>query len=64
VLALVTLIASGDPSATPYAVGMAVGFLVGTFGHVIKATPVILLGIVMLGATCALFVIATNPWQG
>ena len=41
-------IAAGYP---PYLVAMAVGFLVGTFGHVIKSTIVILLGIAIIGAT-------------
>jgi hypothetical protein len=34
-----------------YLVAMLVGFLIGTFGHVIHSTLVIILGILIIGAT-------------
>ena len=37
-----------DFSAGTYALATVVGFAVGAYGHVIKSTPVILLGIAIL----------------
>ncbi len=39
----------------PYAVVMAVGFLIGVYGHVIKSRLLILVGIVMVGGVSAYF---------
>jgi hypothetical protein len=38
---------------------MALGVLVGTFGHVMKSKPVILFGILLVGAVSTYFVIYT-----
>jgi hypothetical protein len=43
-------------SVAPYAAAMGFGFLIGVFGHVIKSTPLILTGIVIVGAVSAYFV--------
>lgn len=34
-----------EPSLAPYVIGMALGFLIGTFGHVIKSRTLIATGI-------------------
>jgi hypothetical protein len=34
-----------------YLVAMLIGFIIGTFGHVIHSTLVIVLGILIIGAT-------------
>lgn len=34
-----------DPTFAPYAIGMALGFAVGVFGHVIKSRTLIATGI-------------------
>ena len=41
-------LAAGYP---PYLVAMAIGFLIGTFGQIVKSTLVIVLGIAIIGAT-------------
>lgn len=40
-------------------VALGVGFVVGVFGHIIKSRPVIILGIVLVGAISTYFVIFT-----
>jgi hypothetical protein len=52
--------AAAPTSVTPYAIAMAVGFLVGVYGHVIKARLLIITGIVIVGAVSAyvLFAVA------
>jgi hypothetical protein len=42
--------ASAPTSVTPYAIAMAVGFLVGVIGHINKSRPLIIAGIFMVGA--------------
>jgi hypothetical protein len=54
---IVTLLADAGPSATPYLVGMVLGFLVGSFGHLVKSRGLILLGIALLGVTVGLFML-------
>lgn len=54
---ILPLLAASGPPGTPYLVGMALGFLVGSFGHLIKSRPLIVLGIALLGVTVALFVL-------
>lgn len=34
-----------EPSLAPYVIGMALGFLIGTFGHLIKSRTLIATGI-------------------
>ena len=49
------LVPKGDPNLTAFIVVMLVGFLVGTYGHVIKSRTLIIAGIVMIfGATVVL----------
>jgi len=43
-------------SVGPYAAVMGFGFLIGVFGHVIRSRPLIITGIVMVGAVSAYFV--------
>jgi hypothetical protein len=45
--------AAAPTSVTPYAVAMAVGFLIGVFGHVQKSRLLILTGILIVGAVSA-----------
>jgi hypothetical protein len=61
---LITVLAAGNLSVLPYMVGMALGFLIGAFGHLVKASAIILLGIFLIALTAILFVIATNPSFG
>jgi hypothetical protein len=42
-------------SVGPYAVLMAIGFVVGVYGHVIKSRLLILIGILIVGAVSAYF---------
>ncbi|HST56689.1 MAG TPA: hypothetical protein VLJ42_12455 [Solirubrobacteraceae bacterium] len=51
---LTTLAVSDNPRISFYLVVMGIGFLIGVFGHLIKSTPVILLGILMMFVTSAL----------
>jgi hypothetical protein len=57
VLGLLTVLAASNPPAGPFVIGMVIGFLVGTFGHIVKSQALILLGIALLGVTVALFVV-------
>jgi hypothetical protein len=49
-------LAAVSDNVAPYAVVMGLGFLIGTYGHVIKSRTVILVGIAMVGAVSAYFV--------
>lgn len=40
-----------EPSLAPYVIGMALGFAVGTFGHVIKSRTLIATGIAIIFVT-------------
>jgi hypothetical protein len=64
VLAHMTVLATSNPPATPYLVGIVVGFVVGVFGHINKSTLLIALGIAVIGLTTLLFIIATDPTLG
>jgi hypothetical protein len=61
VFGLITVLATGNPTVGPYLAGTAVGFLIGGFGHVVKVPLMIILGILVIGVTTALFVIASDP---
>jgi hypothetical protein len=61
VLGFINVLAAGNPTVAPYLAGTILGFAIGGFGHVIKAPLMIILGIVVIGITSTLFVIATNP---
>jgi hypothetical protein len=39
--------------------GLGLGFVVGVFGHIIKSRPVIILGILLVGAISTYFVVFT-----
>lgn len=39
-----------DPALAPYVIGLALGFVVGTFGHVIKSRTLIATGIAIIFA--------------
>jgi hypothetical protein len=39
-----------EPSLAPYVIGMALGFGIGTFGHVIKSRTLIAAGIAIIFA--------------
>jgi hypothetical protein len=45
--------AAAPTSVTPYAIVMAVGFLIGVFGHINKSRLLILTGILMVGGVSA-----------
>jgi hypothetical protein len=47
--------AAAPTSVGPYATAMAVGFLIGVFGHVIKSRLLILTGILIVGGVSAYF---------
>ena len=45
---------------TPYLVTMGVGFAIGTFGHIMRSTPVILMGIVIIGGTSVAILVGVS----
>jgi hypothetical protein len=45
--------AAAPTSVAPYAVAMAVGFLIGVFGHINKSRPLIIAGILIVGVVSA-----------
>jgi hypothetical protein len=52
------MLAAVTDSAAPYAIAMGVGFAIGVYGHIIKSRPVILTGILIVGALSAYFAFA------
>jgi uncharacterized membrane protein (UPF0136 family) len=44
-----------------FAAVIALGFLIGAFGHVIRSRPLIIAGIVVIGAVSAYYVFALQP---
>ncbi len=44
-----------------FAAAIALGFLVGTFGHIIRSRALIITGIVVIGAVSAYYVFALQP---
>ena len=60
-LSLITLLASTAPAVAPYLIGSILGFVLASFGHLIKAPLLIVFGIVLIGVTSALFVIVADP---
>jgi hypothetical protein len=57
--AMLPLIPAAAPTTVgPYATVLAVGFLIGVFGHVIKSKLLILTGILIVGAMSAYFAFA------
>ncbi len=42
------LVPKGDPNLTVFIAIMLVGFLIGTYGHVIKSRTLVIIGIVMI----------------
>ena len=49
------MLAAVSDNAAPYAIAMAVGFAIGVFGHINKSRPLILTGILIVGAVSAYF---------
>ena len=45
--------AAAPTSVAPYAIAMAVGFLIGVFGHINKSRLLIVTGILIVGAVSA-----------
>ena len=62
-LALISVLAT-DPRPGPYPALMVLGFVVGAFGHIYRATLVIAIGIGVIAVTTLLFIQATNPQLG
>jgi uncharacterized membrane protein (UPF0136 family) len=59
VLALATAVRSSHLGL--FAAAIAVGFLIGVFGHIIRSRPLILTGIIVIGAVSAYYVFAQQP---
>jgi hypothetical protein len=58
------LVLATDPTPGPYLAGIIVGFLLGGYGHLIKSTPTIAAGIIVILIVTALFITATDPSFG
>ncbi len=53
---MVILVPAALPTSPgPYAIVMAVGFLVGIYGHLARSRILILIGILVVGAVSAIF---------
>jgi uncharacterized membrane protein (UPF0136 family) len=44
-----------------FAAAIALGFLIGVFGHIIRSRTLIITGIVVIGAVSAYYVFALQP---
>ena len=51
---------AGVATYSPYLGAMLVGFVVGTIGHIMRSTTVILLGILIIGATSVAILIGVS----
>ena len=51
----ILVLAAASGKVGPYAAVMGFGFLVGIYGHIIRSRPVILTGILIVGAVSAYF---------
>jgi len=49
------LLTAATTSIGPYAAVMALGFVIGVAGHVIRSKPLIILGILIVGGLSAYF---------
>lgn len=58
------LVLATDPAPAPYLVGLIAGFAIGGFGHLIKSTLTIAIGIATIVVVTVLFINATNPSLG
>jgi hypothetical protein len=58
------LVLATDPAPGPYVAGLIAGFALGGFGHLIKSTPTIVAGIILIVIVTALFIAATDPSLG
>jgi hypothetical protein len=47
------------PSLTPFIIALVSGLVVGVFGHIIHSRPLIVLGILVIGAVCGYIVIGS-----
>jgi len=54
-------IALSGPSPTPYVIGVALGFLIGAAGHVVRSNLLIMTGILLIGVATALFAFQGPP---
>jgi hypothetical protein len=54
-------IALSGPSPTPYVIGVALGFLVGAMGHLMRSTLLIMTGILLIGVSTAVFAFQGPP---
>jgi hypothetical protein len=59
-----TVLGTNTAPAAPFIAGIAAGFAIGAFGHIVKSTTIIVLGILVIGVTTALFIIVTDPTLG
>lgn len=50
----------GAASYVPYLGTMIVGFVVGTIGHIVRSTPIILMGIVIIGGTSVAIMVGVS----
>jgi hypothetical protein len=48
---------AGVVNLTPFIIALAVGLVVGVFGHVIRSRPLIVFGILVIGFVCGYIVI-------
>jgi hypothetical protein len=53
------MIASQTLHVAPYGIVLVAGFLIGTFGHIIKSRTMILTGLVVIGLVSAYFAFVT-----
>lgn len=53
------LFAAQPPPLTLFTVVLVVGVIVGVFGHIIHSRPLIIFGILVVGAVCAYVVVSS-----
>ena len=44
-----------------FAAAIALGFVIGVFGHIIRSRPLIITGIIIIGAVSGYYVFALQP---
>jgi hypothetical protein len=57
------LLAAGgyDPNLAPFLALIALGFVIGIFGHIIKSRPMIIFGIFVIGTLSMIYVFVIGP---
>ncbi|MEA2298548.1 MAG: hypothetical protein QOF77_1484 [Solirubrobacteraceae bacterium] len=58
------VVLGGVPAAGPLALCMLGGFLIGAVGHLYRSRAAIVVGIVVIALTTAVFVATTDPSLG